>query len=73
MLLVIGMGIGFMLGFLVTLHSLKKGTIGNLVIVDDPEDGSYLFLEISKPDIEELRTQRIIKLNVVDKGKIPHK
>ena len=69
MLLVIGICIGFALGILAVLCVLKKGAIGNLVIIDDPEDGSYMFLEISKTEIEELRIQPTGKLNVVDKGK----
>lgn len=69
MLLVIGICIGFVLGILATLCVLRKESIGNLVIIDDPEDGSYMFLEISKAEIEELRIQPTVKLNVVDKGK----
>ena len=72
MLLVIGICIGFGFGILAALDVLKKGTIGNLVIVDDPEDGPYMFLEISKTEIEELRIRPTVKLNVVDKGR-PHK
>ncbi len=69
MLLAIGICIGFVLGILVALCILRKGAIGNLVIIDDPEDGPYMFLEISKTEIEELRIQPTVKLNVVDKGK----
>ena len=69
MLLVIGICIGFVLGILAPLCVLRKESIGNLVIIDDPEDGSYMFLEISKAEIEELRIQPTVKLNVVDKGK----
>lgn len=69
MLLAIGICIGFVLGILATLLVLKKGSIGNLVIIDDLEDGPYMFLEISKTEIEELRIQPTVKLNVVDKGK----
>lgn len=69
MALAIGICIGFVLGILSTLFVLKKGAIGNLVIIDDPEDGPYMFLEISKTEIEALRIQPTVKLNVVDKGK----
>lgn len=69
MALAVGICIGFVLGILVTLFVLKKGAIGNLVIIDDPEDGPYMFLEISKTEIESLRIQPTVKLNVVDKGK----
>ncbi len=73
MLLAIGICIGFVLGVLVTLYVLRRDTIGNLVIADDADEGSYMFLEISKADIEGLRVQPIVKLRVVDKGKVPHK
>lgn len=69
MLLVIGICIGLALGILAVLRVFRKGSIGNLVIIDDPEDGHYMFLEISKTEIEELRIQPTVKLNVVDKSK----
>lgn len=70
MLIVVGVIIvGFLLGVAATLHVLRKDTIGNLVIADDPEDGSYMFLEISRLDIERLRVQPTVKLNVVNKGR----
>ena len=68
-LIVIGVFVGFLLGIMVVLCILRKGTVGNLVIIDDPEDCPYMFLEISKLDIERLRIEPVIKLNVVDKGK----
>lgn len=68
-LIVIGIIVGFLLGIAATLYILRKDTIGNLVIADDPEDGSYMFLEISRLDIERLRVQPMVKLNVVNKGK----
>lgn len=67
--IVIGIIVGFLLGIVATLRVLKKDTIGNLVIADDSEDGSYMFLEISRLDIERLRTQPTVKLNVVNRGK----
>lgn len=68
-LIVVGIIVGFLLGIVTTLRVLRKDTIGNLVIADDPEDGSYMFLEISKTEIETLRAQPTVKLNVVDKGR----
>ena len=68
-LIVVGVIVGFLLGVAATLHVLRKDTIGNLVIEDDPEDGSYMFLEISRLDIERLKTQPMVKLNVVNKGR----
>ena len=51
MLIVVGIIVGFLLGIAATLYILSKDTIGNLVIADDPEDGYYMFLEISRLDI----------------------
>ena len=68
-LIIIGVFVGFLLGVATTLCALRKGTIGNLVIADDPEDGSYMFLEISRLNIERLRVQPTVKLNVVNKGR----
>lgn len=73
MLLIIGICIGLVVGVLVTLYVVRRDTIGNLVIADDADGDSYMFLEISRADIERLRVQPIIKLRVVDKGKVPHK
>lgn len=69
MLIVVGIIVGFLLGVAATLHILRRNTIGNLMIADDPEDGSYMFLEISRLDIERLRTQPTVKLNVVNRGR----
>lgn len=68
-LIVVGIIVGFLLGIAATLYILRKDTIGNLVIADDPEDGSYMFLEISSLNIERLRTQPTVKLNVVNRDK----
>lgn len=69
MLIVVGIIVGFSLGVATTLCFLRKDTIGNLVIEDDPDDGSYMFLEISRLDIERLRVQPTVKLNVVNRGR----
>lgn len=69
MFIVIGIFVGFLLGIIAALRVLRKDTIGNLVIADDPEDGSYIFLEISRLDIERLRVQPTIKLNIVNRGR----
>ena len=68
MSLAIGICIGLAFGILVTLCVLRKGAIGNLVIIHDQEDGLYIFLEISKTEIETLRVQPTVKLNVVNSG-----
>lgn len=69
MLIVAGIIVGFLLGVVAAMDAFRKGTIGNLVITDDPEDGPYMFLEISRSDIERLRSQSTVKLNVVDRGR----
>ena len=68
-LIVAGIIVGFLLGVVAAMDAFRKGTIGNLVITDDPEDGPYMFLEISRSDIERLRSQSTVKLNVVDRGR----
>lgn len=69
MSLVIGICVGFVFGILVTLCVLRKGAIGNLIIIHDSEDGPYIFLEISKTEIETLRVKPTVKLNVVNRGR----
>ena len=69
MLIVVGIIVGFLLGVAATLHILRKDTIGNLMIGDDPKDRSCILPEISGLDIERLRVQPMVKLNVVNKGK----
>lgn len=73
MIVVFGICIGFALGFSASLYLQEKRTGGNLVIVDDPEEEAYIFLEIAKTDIQELRMRPTIKLNVIDKGQISQK
>ncbi len=73
MIIVLGICIGFALGFSANLYFQGKRTGGNLVIIDEPEEGVYIFLEIAKTDIRELRKRSTIKLNVIDKGRMSQK
>lgn len=73
MLVIIGVCIGIIIGTLVKQYSIKNDLIGNLVIINDLDEECYIFLEIEKTDINKLRKQSIIKLNVIDKGYISHK
>lgn len=71
--MIIGIFTGILIGVLIAIFAIKIRTIGNLVIIDDPDGGSYMFLEINKADVDILRKQRVVKLNIVDKCKMPHK
>lgn len=73
MLVIIGFCIGIIIGMLVKRYFIKNDLIGNLVIVNESDKECYIFLEIEKTDINKLRKQSIIKLNVIDKGYISHK
>lgn len=67
MLVIIGVCIGIIIGMLVKRYSIKSDLIGNLIIINDLNEECYIFLEIEKTDINKLRKQSIIKLNVIDK------
>ena len=60
-----GAGIGAALEiYLIKCHD----TSGKLVIASDPSDGSdYIFLEISRLSMPDLKKQDIIELQVVDR------
>ena len=60
--------VGIIIGMLSGLALLRSRSLGNLIIADDPEEGTYIFLEISKSDVDTIRHQEIIKLTVIDKG-----
>lgn len=72
MFLMIGLCIGILLGLLLALCCQRNGSIGYLVIVDDTEDGPYLFLEIAKTDISELKTRKTVELRVVNNSNLTH-
>ena len=55
--------------FLLISLSTKK-SLGIIYVIDDPEDGPQLFLEINGCSIDHLRKQKSIMLKVEDKT--PH-
>lgn len=65
--------LGFLIGLTAARCIVKVGGMGKLVVVDDPDMGVCMFLEVNEADIDELRKQSTVKLNVVDMGVIPQK
>ena len=65
LIFILGIGIGAMYEvFKIKCHD----TSGKLVIASDPSDGSdYIFLEISKLSMPDLKKQEVIELQVVDR------
>ena len=43
-------------------------TAGKLVIVDDIDDGSYMFLEVNRSNVDKIRRKNYVRLSVVDRG-----
>lgn len=73
MWLVLSLLAGLVVGSIATRLFLRSRSIGNLVVIDDPDDGTYMFMEITRSDVEHLRKEKIIKLTVVDRGMHTHK
>ena len=64
--------IGILVGCVVTLFIFRMRSVGSLRIdTSDPDDGPYLFLELSK-DIGEIYRKKYITLKVNLKNFIPH-
>lgn len=57
--------LGLVIGFSAAFIFLKARKAGNLVIVDDPMDGAFMFLEVKK-DVSKIRKNKAVLLNVVD-------
>lgn len=57
--------LGVAVGVLCTFIIFKSRKSGNLVIVDDPIDGAFMFLEINK-EVPEIRKHKAVSLNVVN-------
>ena len=55
--------------FILASSSTRK-SLGIIYVIDDPEDGPQLFLEINGCSIDHLRKQKTIRLKVEDKT--PH-
>lgn len=65
--ILLGVAIGLLIAIFITKFTSKIKTVGNLVIIDDPDDGSYLFLELSGSNISSIRSERFVQMNVVNR------
>ena len=62
--MVIAFCMGAFLGFILTKLIFKSSLVGSLRIdTSDPDDGPYLFLELSK-EIDDIRDRKQINLKV---------
>lgn len=65
-------GIGILVGIVCTTVVTRSKSVGSLrVDRSDPDDGLYLFLELSK-DIEEIYRKKYVTFKVSLKNFIPH-
>ena len=72
MVLLIIFGIGILIGFVCATIATRTKSVGSLrVDTSDPDDGPYLFLELSK-DIEEIYRKKYVTFKVSLKNFIPH-
>ena len=58
------------IGAFLLISSNARKSLGIIYVIDDPEDGPQLFLEINGCSIDHLRKQKTIRLKVEDKT--PH-
>jgi len=66
-------GIGILVGIVCTTVATRSKSVGSLrVDRSDPDDGPYLFLELSK-DIEEIYRKKYVTFKVSIKNFISHK
>lgn len=50
--------------------TLNRRCDGNLVIFDEPEEGTQMFLEIAtESDIQKLQKQTVAKFKIINKGR----
>lgn len=64
--------IGILIGCVITLSIFRMRSVGSLRIdTSDPDDGPYLFLELSK-DVSVVYQKRYVTLKVNTKSFIPH-
>lgn len=61
-----------LLGALVTTMIWTKDKIGFLRIDDSDPDGVYMFLEITKGNVDKLRKSKYVLLEVKNENFIPH-
>ena len=65
-------GIGILVGIVCTTVATRTKSVGSLrVDRSDPDDGPYLFLELSK-DIGEIYRKKYVTVKVSLKNFIPH-
>jgi len=70
--LVIIFGIGILVGIVCTTVATRTKSVGSLrVDTSDPDDGPYLFLELSK-DIGDIYRKKYVTFKVSLKNFIPH-
>jgi hypothetical protein len=73
MALIIILGIGVLIGCILTIIIFRTRSVGSLRIdTSDPDDSPYLFLELSK-DIREIYKKKYVMMKVNFKSFIPHK
>ena len=73
-LFIAGFVVGCILMDLVFRFRRKSDAIGRLVIIEDPEDGPYMFIEFeSAQDISNIRKVDKVSLNVDDRGMLSQK
>lgn len=64
--------IGIFVGCVIALPIFRMRSVGSIrVDTSDPDDGPYLFLELSK-DIDEIYRKKYVTLKVNTKNFIPH-
>lgn len=64
--------IGILIGCVISLSIFRMRSVGSLRIdTSDPDDGPYLFLELSK-DVSVVYQKRYVTLKVNTKSFIPH-
>ena len=69
----IGILVGILIGFVFRIFMSKSKSVGSLRIdTSDPDDGPYLFLELSKGLVEIYR-KKYVMLKVDIQNYIPHK
>lgn len=65
--------IGIFVGCVIALPIFRMRSVGSLRIdTSDPDDGPYLFLELSK-DVDVVYQRKYVTLRVNTKSFIPHK
>ena len=70
--LIIIFGIGVLIGCILKIIIFRTRSVGSLRIdTSDPNDGPYLFLELSK-DIGEIYRKKYVTFKVSLKNFIPH-